>query len=126
MEILVILLILWRGSSAAPDSPLNPLVSSSTYGNRRGIHADMNEEIIGHGLALSRHDWHPRNLYRLCNMLGLIPTLQTPTGHIEVTLGCAVAAFLYYNFQGVRHHGVLGYLKHFCGPMMHGDHHVSH
>jgi F-type H+-transporting ATPase subunit a len=54
----------------------------------------------------------------LCNLLGLFPTLQTPTAHYEVTLGCAVAAFLYYNFQGFRHHGVVGYLKHLCGPMM--------
>ena len=54
----------------------------------------------------------------LCNLLGLIPTLQTPTAHYEVTLGCAVAAFLYYNFHGFRHHGVVGYLKHLCGPML--------
>jgi len=54
----------------------------------------------------------------LCNLLGLIPTLATPTANIQVTLGCAVAAFLYYNFQGLRQHGVVGYLKHLCGPMM--------
>jgi F-type H+-transporting ATPase subunit a len=28
-----------------------------------------------------------------------------------------VSAFLYYNFQGFRQHGVLGYLKHLSGPM---------
>jgi F-type H+-transporting ATPase subunit a len=54
----------------------------------------------------------------ICNALGLIPTLQTPTGHIQSTLGFAVAAFLYYNYQGVRHHGPLGYLRTFCGPML--------
>jgi F-type H+-transporting ATPase subunit a len=54
----------------------------------------------------------------LCNLLGLIPTLATPTANIQVTLGCAVAAFLYYNFQGLRHRGVVGYLKRLCGPMM--------
>ncbi len=54
----------------------------------------------------------------LCNLLGLIPTLETPTAHIQATLGCAAAAFLYYNFQGFRQHGVLGYLKHLCGPML--------
>jgi F-type H+-transporting ATPase subunit a len=50
--------------------------------------------------------------------VGLIPTLQTPTSHIQVTLGCAVAAFLYYNFHGLRQHGVIGYLRHLCGPML--------
>ena len=51
------------------------------------------------------------------NILGLIPTLETPTGAIQVTLGCAVATFLYYNYQGVRHHGPLGYLKSLWGPI---------
>jgi F-type H+-transporting ATPase subunit a len=35
-----------------------------------------------------------------------------------VTLGCAVVVFLYYNFQGLRQHGVIGYLKHLWGPML--------
>jgi F-type H+-transporting ATPase subunit a len=78
----------------------------------------MSEEVIGHGS--SRHVAMLGTLglfVVLCNLLGLIPTLQTPTGHIQVTLGCAVAAFLYYNFQGVRQHGVIGYLRHLWGPM---------
>ena len=54
----------------------------------------------------------------LSNLVGLIPALEPPTGHIQVTLGCAVVAFVYYNFQGIRHHGLLGYLRHFCGPML--------
>jgi F-type H+-transporting ATPase subunit a len=54
----------------------------------------------------------------VCNLLGLIPTLQTPTAHIQVTLGLAVAAFLYYNYHGFRQHGVFGYLKHLWGPML--------
>ncbi len=54
----------------------------------------------------------------LCNLLGLVPTLETPTAHIQATLGCAVAAFLYYNLHGFRQHGVLGYVRHLCGPML--------
>jgi F-type H+-transporting ATPase subunit a len=54
----------------------------------------------------------------LCNLLGLIPTLQTPTARIEVTFGCAVTAFIYYNYHGLREHGLLGYLKHLAGPML--------
>jgi F-type H+-transporting ATPase subunit a len=53
-----------------------------------------------------------------CNLLGLIPSFATPTAHIQVTLGCAVAAFLYYNFHGIRKHGIIGYLKHLAGPML--------
>jgi len=79
----------------------------------------MCEEIIGHGSSRYVAMLGTLGIFiALCNLLGLIPTLQTPTGHIQVTLGCAVAAFLYYNFQGVRQHGVIGYLKHLCGPML--------
>jgi F-type H+-transporting ATPase subunit a len=81
--------------------------------------SNMNEEIIGHGAERYLAMIGTLGIFiGVCNIIGLIPTLQTPTGRIEVTLGCAVAAFLYYNFQGIRHHGPLGYLKHFCGPGM--------
>lgn len=53
----------------------------------------------------------------LCNLLGLIPTLDSPTAHVEVPLGCALLVFLYYNFEGFRRKGVLGYLRHLAGPM---------
>jgi len=80
---------------------------------------DMSEEIIGHGSSRYLAMIGTFGIFiGLCNILGLIPTLQTPTGHIQVTLGCAVAAFLYYNFQGIRHHGILGYLKQLCGPII--------
>jgi F-type H+-transporting ATPase subunit a len=79
----------------------------------------MSEEIIGHGSGRYVAMLGTLGLFvLLCNLLGLIPTLQTPTGNIHVTLGCAVAAFLYYNFQGFRQQGVIGYLRHLCGPML--------
>jgi F-type H+-transporting ATPase subunit a len=78
----------------------------------------MSEEIIGHGSSRYVAMLGTLGIFIvLCNLLGMVPTLQTPTAHIQVTLGCAVAAFLYYNFQGFRQHGVIGYLKHLCGPM---------
>ncbi len=54
----------------------------------------------------------------LCNLMGLIPALDSPTAHGAVPLGCAVVVFLYYNYEGLRHRGLLGYLKHLAGPMM--------
>lgn len=79
----------------------------------------LTDEIIGHGGRRYVAMIGTFGMFIvLCNLLGLVPTLETPTANIQVTLGCAVAAFLYYNFQGLRQHGVLGYLKHLCGPMM--------
>jgi F-type H+-transporting ATPase subunit a len=53
----------------------------------------------------------------LANLMGLLPAFTSPTGSYIVTLGCAILTFLYFNWQGIRHHGPLGYAKHFAGPM---------
>lgn len=77
------------------------------------------DEIIGHGGR--RYVPMLGTLFLfilLCNLVGLIPTLATPTAQVQVTLGSALVAFIYYNFHGFRHHGIAGYLKHLCGPML--------
>jgi F-type H+-transporting ATPase subunit a len=51
-----------------------------------------------------------------CNLLGLIPFFETPTGVPVVPLGCAVVTWVYYQFQGLRTNG-FGYIKHFIGPV---------
>ena len=52
-----------------------------------------------------------------CNLIGIIPGLESPTMFPAVTLGCAIAAFLYYNVVGIQAVGLGHYLKHFVGPM---------
>jgi F-type H+-transporting ATPase subunit a len=54
-----------------------------------------------------------------CNLIGLIPGFDSPTGVASVPLGCAIVAFLYYHAQGFKHSGVK-YLLHFFGPPMEG------
>jgi F-type H+-transporting ATPase subunit a len=77
------------------------------------------DEIIGHGGRRYVPMLGTLFLFILvCNLLGLIPTLATPTAVIEVTLGSAMASFIHYNYHGFRQHGILGYLKHLCGPML--------
>ena len=49
------------------------------------------------------------------NLLSLFPALRSPTGVAIVPLGCALLTFLYFNYQGFRHHGIGGYLKTFAG-----------
>ena len=53
----------------------------------------------------------------MCNLLGMVPTFSAATGNLNTTVACAVIVFIYYNFEGVREHGV-AYLKHFLGPML--------
>lgn len=53
----------------------------------------------------------------VCNLLGVIPTFDSPTAEVTVPLGLAVVSFLYYNWQGLRKNGPVGYFKHFLGPV---------
>ncbi len=55
----------------------------------------------------------------ICNLIGLIPGFESPTGVPVVPLGCAICAFLYYHTQGFKRAG-LKYLMHFFGPPMEG------
>jgi F-type H+-transporting ATPase subunit a len=52
----------------------------------------------------------------LANLLGVVPLFSSPTGEKSVPLGCALLTFVYFNWHGLRHHGVWNYLKHFAGP----------
>jgi F-type H+-transporting ATPase subunit a len=53
----------------------------------------------------------------ICNLIGVIPSFESPTMVPSVPAGCALATFVYYNFWGFREQGVGPYLKHFAGPM---------
>jgi F-type H+-transporting ATPase subunit a len=51
----------------------------------------------------------------LCNLIGIIPGLFSPTQSVSVPCGCALIAILYYNIQGIKEHGAM-YIKQFLGP----------
>jgi F-type H+-transporting ATPase subunit a len=53
----------------------------------------------------------------LANLIGLIPGFESPTSNINVTAGCAIVVFLYYNWVGIREEGLGHYLRHFVGPV---------
>lgn len=76
------------------------------------------EEVIGHD--------GPKYAYWFCtcfvfilfaNLLGVIPTFESPTMAPAVPLGIAVATFLYYNGVGIKAQGIVGHLKHLMGPV---------
>jgi F-type H+-transporting ATPase subunit a len=50
------------------------------------------------------------------NLLGIIPGLFSATANINITAGCAITVFLYYQYIGFRRHG-LAYIKQFTGPV---------
>jgi len=58
----------------------------------------------------------------LSNLLSILPAFTSPTGNAVVPLACALITFAYFNWQGVKHHGVGGYLLTFAGsPKSVGD-----
>jgi F-type H+-transporting ATPase subunit a len=76
------------------------------------------DQIIGHGYEQFQSFVTIIFLFILsCNLIGLIPGINSPTELEAVTLALATATFLYYNFHGFRANGFLGYMKQFAGPV---------
>jgi F-type H+-transporting ATPase subunit a len=77
------------------------------------------EDVIGHGAGkkyLPVIGTFALFIF-LGNLFGLFFPLQPPTGSLSTTVALAVISFLYFNWQGIRENGVLGFLKHFMGPV---------
>lgn len=76
------------------------------------------EQVIGHGYLQFQGYVTCIFLFVLINnLIGLIPGITAPTSALVVPLGLAIPTFLYYNFHGLREQGVVGYAKHFAGPI---------
>lgn len=76
------------------------------------------EEIIGHGAKKYLPMVATIGIFiLLMNLCGQIPGFASPTSSINVTVGCALVVFLYYNYLGIRKQGLVPYLKHFAGPV---------
>lgn len=86
------------------------------------------EALVGGLLSLLRENVGPKGrsflglvgtlalFILVSNLFGLVPYFSSPTVSINMPVGCAIVAFLYYNFQGIRAHGVRKYFAHFLGP----------
>ena len=53
----------------------------------------------------------------LSNLMGAFPSsfLKAPTGVVTVPLSCAILTLIYFNWQGMKHHGVGKYVLTFAG-----------
>ncbi len=80
--------------------------------------SDQADAIIGHGFEPFVPYATMIVIFVLsCNLIGLLPGLDTPTAEPAIPLGIAIPTFFYYNWQGLRANGVIGYIKTFLGPM---------
>jgi F-type H+-transporting ATPase subunit a len=79
---------------------------------------EQSEDVVGHRGRQYLAFFGTLFIFILfANLLGVIPTLESPTMFPAVPLGCALSVFAYYNFVGLQAHGMGPYLKHFAGPM---------
>jgi len=78
---------------------------------------DLLEENVEHGAAQMIPFVGTISVFVLiANLLGAFPPLLlAPTGAVSVPLACAILTFLYFNWQGIKHHGPVGYLGTFAG-----------
>ena len=118
MELLVfiflVVLFLVLRSRLSVDSPGG---LQHAFEGIEGFVLSQGHEIIGHHSEPYTPFFAIIFIFILtCNMIGLIPGFESPTGVPAVPLGCAIVAFIYYHVQGFKHAGI-GYLKHFLGPI---------
>lgn len=75
------------------------------------------EDQVGHGAHRFISYFGTIFIFILtANLIGIIPTLESPTMNAPVTCGCALATFFYYHLMGLQANG-FGYIKHFLGPL---------
>jgi F-type H+-transporting ATPase subunit a len=84
---------------------------------------DLLEENVHHGaIKLIPFVGSISVFVLLSNLLSVIPVFAAPTANKSVPLACAILTFLYFNWQGIRHHGPGHYLLTFAGsPKKLGD-----
>jgi F-type H+-transporting ATPase subunit a len=74
----------------------------------------QSEEIIGHD-GPKYVSWAGTLFIFILfgNLLGVIPSFESPTMFPPVPAGAAIATFVYYNILGLAHQGVFGWFMHF-------------
>ena len=79
--------------------------------------SEQGEQIIGHGFERFTGYLTALLLFILmCNLMGLVPGLSSPTADVTVPLGFAIVTWFYYHYHGIRVNGA-GYIKQFLGPV---------
>ena len=94
-----------------------PSALQHIFEGAHGFVQGQSNEIIGHHSEGFTPFLMALGLFILIsNLLGVIPSFESPTAVPVVPLGLAICAFVYYQTQGFKHAGI-AYVKHFLGPV---------
>ena len=118
MELLVVfLLTLFFIAVRARLSVEKPGALQHTMEGINGFIAGLADEIIGHHSARFVPYLTVLGMFILiCNLLGLVPGLESPTAVPTVPLGCATADLVLLPLCRPARERFIGYVKHFIGP----------
>jgi F-type H+-transporting ATPase subunit a len=118
MELLVVILLtVFFVAVRASLSVERPGGLQHTMEAIQGFVANMADEVVGHhGNKYVPYLVTLAMFILTCNLIGLIPGLESPTAVKVVPMGCALLTWVFYNYHGVKENGPIGYLKHFIGP----------
>ena len=119
MQIVVVVLLM------AVVALLRPKLSADRPGRLQHIFELFYEFVKGQAEDQIGHEAHHYIAFfgtlflfiLTCNLIGLVPILESPTQTASVTAGCALATFCYYHLAGVIAQGPIKYLAHFAGPL---------
>ncbi|HEY3929768.1 MAG TPA: F0F1 ATP synthase subunit A [Candidatus Koribacter sp.] len=119
MEILVfVVLVLFMLLARMSFSVEKPGALQHLVEGMNNFVSNQSEEMIGHGYETYTSYLVTLGMFILVgNLLGLVPGFEAPTAVPSVPLGCAVVTWIYYHIHGLRKNGLIGYLKHFMGPV---------
>jgi F-type H+-transporting ATPase subunit a len=112
--VLLTFLILTRGSQLLPHGRQNfaewAYETAANFGESLGGVAarPFIPLFIGFFMFILISNWSG-----LIPPIGRVTFLRAPTSDVNVTIGLAIVAFLYFEFQGFKHLGVRGYLGKF-------------
>lgn len=59
-------------------------------------------------------------LILISNLMGFFPLFMPPTASTSVTFALGIAAFVYYNFIGIKENGIVSHVGHLAGPNLGG------
>ena len=110
------------------DEVVRPTIGDDHHDHDDHGHDDYGHGHAGHAVEAAAHAGHPADAYLpyiwtaffyvlFCNLLGAIPFLGSPTGHIAVTGMLALFTFGVVVYAGTSQMGFAGFLKNLCPSM---------
>ena len=114
--VVIALLVVVFAVLRARLSATNPGKLQQTFELFYGFVRGQAENQMGH--AASRYLTFFGTIFifiLVSNLIGMVPVFESPTMNAPVTLGCAMATFLYYHLMGVQANG-FKYVLQFLGP----------